>query len=759
MAAPFIYVFEEGWPVSMLVLFAIGFTAAMAICACGVSVKLAVLLIVFAAALIGVAVCFRRRIPPVMIAVPVLAGFMAAGGWYLLFQHLYLNAAVALDGVTREVTLEVSDYPEESAYGGIVDCRMQIGSYRYQVRVYLDDFIVLEPGDEIAGRFRFRVTTPGGREEATYHQGKGIFLLAYQEGEISCAGGESTSLRHLPAVLRREIGNRLERYFPEDTAAFAKALLLGDGDDLSYETETSFRLSGIRHVIAVSGLHVSILYGMISTVTFKRRFLTALVGLPMLLLFAAVAGFTPSVTRACIMVALMMASLAFNREYDPPTALGFSAVVMLIVNPLTVTSAGWQLSAASVAGIFLFQAPIQSWLMRFFGQWKGPFQKLGTGIASSVAVSLSATILTTPLSAYYFGAVSLVGVLTNLLTLWVISAIFYGIIAVCVVSLFWSAGASLLAWAAAWPVRYVLAVSRFLGGLPMAAVYTRSPYITAWLVFLYVLLAVFLVSRKKHPAMLGCCAVFGLCLALLAGWMEPLLDECRVTVLDVGQGQSILLQSEGKTYLVDCGGDRDDETADIAAETLLCYGVSRLDGIILTHYDRDHSGALENLLTRVDTDLLLLPATDAGKAPDLHDLTDGQVVYVSEDLELTCGGVSITIYAPPFSFESNENSLCILFRTENCDILITGDRSGFGERQLLRHTDLPQVELLIVGHHGSKYSTCEELLAEVMPETAIISVGESNPYGHPTREVLDRLTAIGCTVYRTDLNGTIVYRR
>lgn len=745
---------------SGLILFALGFAAAIALCALGISWGWIVLLMALAAVSLGLFLYFSKKLAFLKLGAVVCAGMILAGGWYLAYRHFYLNTAVQMDGQTKTVTFELSDYSYETNYGSAADCRVELEGKSYQVRVYLDEFKELAPGDTITGLFRFRVTTPGGREEATYHQGKGIFLLAYQEEDATHEIASHFSLRHFPARLRREIQNILNSCFPEDVSAFTQALLLGDSTELSYETETSFRLSGIRHIIAVSGLHVSILYGLLSTITLKRRYLTALVGLPLLLLFAAVAGFTPSVVRACIMVALMMASMALNREYDPPTALGFATVLMLLINPLTITSAGFQLSVASVGGIFLFQAPIQNWLMKFFGQWRGIFRKLGSGIASSVAVSLSATILTTPLSAYYFGAVSIVSVLTNLLTLWVISFIFYGIIFVCLLNLFWTSGAAMLAWLVSWPIRFVLTVSKLLAGLPLSAVYTRSPYITAWLVFLYILLLVFLVSRKKRPAILGCCAVLALCIALLAGCVEPLLDECRVTVMDVGQGQSILLQSEGHTYLVDCGGDRDDETADIVAETLLCQGIDHLDGIIITHYDLDHAGALANLLTRVETDLLLLPATDTENVgPELAALTDGALVYVGENLELTYGDSVITIFGPTFSKESNENSLCVLFQTENCDILITGDRGTYGERMLMRQMEFPQVELLIVGHHGSKYSTCQQLLDEVMPETAIISVGDGNPYGHPTQEVLDRLEAIGCPVYRTDFGGTIVFRR
>ena len=104
-------------------------------------------------------------------------------------------------------------------------------------------------------------------------------------------------------------------------------------------------------------------------------------------------------------------------------------------------------------------------------------------------------------------------------------------------------------------------------------------------------------------------------------------------------------------------------------------------------------------------------------------------------------------------------SLCVLFDTEKCDILVTGDRNAFGERSLLRHADIPNVDVLIAGHHGSKYSSCQELLEATRPQIVCISVGADNPYGHPAQEVLDRFSGFGCTVYRTDQQGTITIRR
>jgi len=125
---------------------------------------------------------------------------------------------------------------------------------------------------------------------------------------------------------------------------------------------------------------------------------------------------------------------------------------------------------------------------------------------------------------------------------------------------------------------------------------------------------------------------------------------------------------------------------------------------------------------------------------------------------MTYGSTELSVFGPVVPDSGNESSLAVLFRHENCDILITGDRSDFGEHMLLKTADIPELDVLVVGHHGSKHATCEELLAVTKPKIAVISVGE-NHYGHPTQEVLDLLAAIGCTVYRTDLHGNIVLRR
>ena len=732
-----------------LLWFAIGFGIACGFCTYGLPISWRIPLVSILAVFVFLFVFLSRRWKPARILAMAMLGCILGLGWFGVYRHFYLQTPEKIDETVQQLTVVASDYSYETTYGSAADGITLLDGKRYQVRIYLNEQKELVPGDAVVGSFRLRLTTPDGAEGGTYHAGKGIFLLGYQKGEVSFREVTERPIWCYPAVWRQQVRDMLEAALPQDVFAFAKALLLGDSNDLDYGTDTAFKLSGIRHIIAVSGLHVSILYSLICILTARKRFLTAIVGYPVLFLFAALAGFTPSVIRACVMVGLMMGAALFLREYDPPTALAFACLVMLVANPLTITSVSFQLSVGCVAGILLFSGPINSWL-------KGLFSgngRLVNWFCSSVSVTLGAMSLTTPLSAFYFGAVSLVGVITNLLTLWAVNGIFMGLVQVCAVGFLWSGAGAFIGKILAWPIRYVLVTAKFLGGLPLAAVYTRSVYVAAWLVFCYVLLTVFLFCKKRRPGLLGGCAAISLCVALLASWAEPLTDQCRMTVLDVGQGQSILLQSEGRTFLVDCGGDSDTETADIISETLLSQGVSRLDGIILTHYDRDHSGALENLLTRIETDLLFLPQPIEGLE------TNAQTVYVEENLLLNFGTTELTIFAPVLPGSDNENSLCVLFEPENCAILITGDRSDFGERMLLREAVLPKVDVLIAGHHGSKYSTSEELLQAVQPETVIISAGEGNPYGHPAPELLERLEAYGCQVYRTDRDGTIIYRR
>ena len=696
-------------------------------------------------------------------ACPLAALFLgccAALLWFSFFKAVYLGPVLTLDGQKVSVTVIASEYSGKSQYGDRVSGWFLWEGKPYQISLSLKKGVSLAPGDEVTAEFLIRLTVPEGEKESLYQSGSGLFLLGTQKSDAVIDSSSQDAWFLIPQKTANRLRDILEVCLPKDTAPFAKALLLGDTDGLDYETDTALKLSGIRHVAAVSGLHVGLLYGIIRTLTFRKRWLTALVGIPVLAFFAAMAGFSPSVSRACLMTGLAIMADAFLKEYDSLSALSFGVLVLLLLNPFSAASVSLQLSVASVVGILIFYPGLHQWYQKKTAKLprKGILGSVIRWFGSSVGISMSAMVLTTPLSALYFGTISLIAVVTNLLTLWCIMFIFCGTAFLCCAGLLWLPAGLFLGKLLAWPIRYVLFIAKVLSRFPFAAVYTRSGWITGWLILSYFLLVVFLL-RKKKPVFYACVCTGGLAAALFFSWWIPRRDDFRATVLDVGQGQCILLQSRGSSYLVDCGGGSGTAAADAAAEMLLSQGVHRLDGIILTHLDQDHINGLSYLLTRVETRTLLLsPAEEADLIYELPS-QDAAVSYVDCVQTIPSGTGTLILYPPDAGSKENDNCICVLFAVENYDILITGDRTATGEWDLVRNTELPYVDILIAGHHGSKYSTSQFLLDAVKPETVVISVGKNNIYGHPAPELLERLELYHCRIFRTDLDGTVVFRR
>lgn len=715
-------------------------------------------LLIYALASSVLCLALARKNDLLRIPAALLLGLSLSVGWFSLFWGRYIRSAQPMDGQIVHLQVIATDYSEKTDYGFSLDGIAKLEGSYYRLRLFQKDDARMEPGDILESDVLLRMTTPGGRKESAYYQGSGVFLTATQKGETALSHVEKGDFLFLPARIGLEAKNRIARFFPADTAPFAKALLLGDTSDLSYSQDTALKLSGIRHVTAVSGLHISILFALVFLFFRPHRWLVLLVSTPLLLFFAAMTGFSPSVTRACLMYFLIALSQAVFEEYDTLTSLAFACLVMLLLNPFVLLSVSFQLSVASVLGILLFASPASHWLLERIlkGRKKGIRGGLARWFAGSVSVSVSALIFSAPLSAYYFGTVSLIGIVTNLLTIWVIGFLFYGIGAVSILGGAFPSACQWLGRLLSWPIRYVLFISRLLSQIPFAAVYTESKFILYWLILCYVLLALFLILGRKRGRYFFTVGAVCLAAAVAASVLLPRMDKVRLNVLDVGEGQSILIQSEGEHYLIDCGGDSEERTADRVAQTLLSQGVFHLDGVVLTHYDRDHVGGLENLLTRIPIEHFYLP--DQGEIPISQE--DGALcTLVSRDTEIPVGCGKLVLLEPGGENSNNENCMCVLFESEECVILITGDRGRSGERRLLANYVLPDVDILIAGHHGSKNSTTEELLRAVRPETVIISAGKNNRYGHPAQELLDRLAEYNCTVYRTDEMGSVLVRR
>lgn len=682
--------------------------------------------------------------------------------WMQFYTQTHLEPAQKLDGTTICDWVEITDFSYETANGIGADGILSYGGNRYKVRLYVQDINSLSPGDRLLGSYVLSVT---GKGDVAYLQGQGITFRLYAEELLELHNPDKMPLRYLPAYLRNHIESTLDEAFPEDTFGFAKALLLGDSTDLAYEDDIAFRNSGIRHIIAVSGLHISILLSAVYTLTRKKRILTPLVGIPVLLLFAALVGFTPSVNRACIMQVLMLLSILLNQEYDSPTSLAFAVLVILIVDPLSICSVSFQLSVSSILGIFLFQGTIREYLSerKYLKGAKGNTRKAKfiRWFVGTVSVSVSALVFTLPLSAFYFQSFSLLSVLTNLLTLWVVTYIFCGIGIALLLGLIWLPLGQIAAWLISWPMRYVTGIAGLISKIPLGNIPADNFYMVLFLAFLYVLLFAFFKKKSYRLWLAGLCICAALSVCVCASFAESKKDEFRVTVLDVEQGQCVLIQSKNQCFMVDCGGGSGSFAAETAIRTLWSNGFYRLDGIILTHYDKDHINGVNSFLVQMGVDCLYLPNSPDkdGFRQKIEKSFNGMVISVEEERVIPCGNGMITIF-PAYPGETgNESGMCILFQAADCDILITGDRNKKGELELLEQTKLPDLEALIVGHHGAKASTSLDLLRATMPDIAVISVGANNYYGHPDEETLARLALFGCKILRTDRDGTIIIRR
>lgn len=735
-----------------LMLFTIGFAAG---CAVAVYFLFGIWMVVAAAVFAALFFLFmfvrpddRKKIVAI-----IMLGAAIGSLWTYAYDLLYAEAARKLDGLTENATIEATDFISENDYGFRGIGKVKINGVSYNVQYSIEDDIDVYPGDKISGSFRFRFTGYHGEDSPTYHQGKGILLLAYAQAEVTHKALNNIPAKYFAVQLRHAIISKINAVFSEDQAGFACSLLLGDTSDLTYEDDAALKVSGIRHIVAVSGLHVSILLSFAYVFSRGNRYAHAAIGLPLLLVFAAVAGFTPSIVRACVMQGIMILGILLDNEYDAPTSLSFAVLLIIATNPLSITSVSFQLSVGCVIGIMLFSRKIHAAIMRTkLGPAKGKSFKsrIIRSYASSVSVTLSTMVFTLPISAWYFGSVSVVSVLTNFLTLWIVSICFYGVIISTILSFLFPPLAVALAWLVSWPMRLILMIAKLLSKIPFAAVSVHNPYFLAWIIFCYVLLAVFVIIKKKKAFLLVCMAIVSFVICTIFAFAEPRLDNYRMTVLDVGQGQCVILQSKDSCYIVDCGGDYSTGAADLAAQTLRSAGIGCIDGLILTHFDADHSAGTEYLIAQLEIERIYGPDADEDLAYSYR--------KVRTELVLDCGVGQITIFPGEKGKTGNESSLCILFQAEDCDILITGDRNNAGESYLIDNFDIPQLDVLVAGHHGSDSSTSLYLLQRTLPKTVVISVGENNGYGHPNEAVLRRLERINAVVWRTDQDGTIIIR-
>lgn len=683
-------------------------------------------------------------------------GLALAFGYDWLYIRQIQRPMEALAGTEREVVMTLCDYAVPTDYGARVTVRPE-GMPGKMVYYGGADLLELEPGQTVTELVQLSSASRVRDDDVTAFTSKGIFLLAYRRGEASYGTGTSGSPRWWPVRMGRAMREKAAALFGADTAGFISAILTGDKSGLSVEDAAALSEAGLYHILAVSGMHCGFLLTLVTCLTGRhRRRLKALCALPLLAFYAVLTGGSPSVLRACVMLAFLLAAPLCRRDSDAPTALTAALFLILLANPFAAASISLQLSFAAMAGILWLTPRLYRLLIH--GK-KG--NRATRFLAACFSASMGALVFTAPLSGWYFGTLTLISPLSSLLCLWAASGVFLLGLVTVLSGFICMPLAKLIALAPAMLTRYILAAAKLLAKVPYHAASFTNPYLKYWLVFSYLLfLAAWLLRKapRRKYALAAALACLTLALTVKLGeWRYHAGLDTKV--LDVGQGQCILLASDGDFTLVDCGsGNSWYDSGEIAARHLRAMGCERLNRLVLTHYDSDHVNGIQSLMARMDVDMLLVPElAEEGLGCEVLELAGDHGVTVSvigETTSISAGRATLTVLPPVGEGENNERGLSVLASVGESDLLITGDMDTATEKNLLQTCTLSDIEVLVAGHHGSKYSTSGDLLDALTPETVCISVG-SNRYGHPAGETMRRLAERGCAVYRTDMQGSI----
>jgi len=736
--------------VRKLALFAFGFAAAIFLAMYALGEHVIVLASLAGTITVLLSFSYLKRYKTIVLTVfAIFAGAL----WWILYNALFYEPAIALCNTEKVVSFTVLDYPEHYKYSSRVFSKTESG---YKANLRLDDKIDLKPGDKLTLSASFaQPQETRDFDFLVYYRAKGIFLDATQTGPVSVERCEKIPLSLWPAAVRHIIISKLDMLFSGNEKGFISGMLTGDRSDMTQSFQFALSSAGMSHIISVSGMHVVFLMGFIRLFLGKRK-AASLIAIPVIIFFVLMTGASPSAVRACVMQFMVLFSALAGREDDALTSLSAALLFLLLINPFSIADIGLQLSFLSTLGLILFSPRMNTWFTS-----KTP-KKLRRNfvirfITGTLTATFSATLLTSLPVAIYFGRISLIAPISNLFSLWIVSAVFFGGIICILLSFIWLPAAKIIALPVSYGLKYIKAVADFSIHIPFSSLNAADPYIIFWMTFASIVIFLWIFSDKNrlYSVLTVCMTVTALILALLLSEISISSADIAITVLDVGQGQSIAVTSGVYTALIDCGGDRWPGAGSITAEYLLGRNRRHIDLLMLTHNHADHINGIEDLLEHVDIKCAALPDTEACEETAAFLTEKGiEVISVNENHLIEMGKCEIKLFRPIVKKSGEEEAMCILLSAGEFDTLITGDSAFISERILIEREKLPDVELYIAGHHGSKESTGDALLDTVDPEAAVISVG-INSYGHPSPQTITRLQKRGIHIYRTDKQGAI----
>lgn len=606
---------------------------------------------------------------------------------------------------------------------------------------------------------------PNGFNYRAYLLQKGISATIFSR-EIEVIGKEKTNPFIAAAFyLRERLITFYESHLTPNLSSLMVGITLGIKDNIPGETLKAVKNSGVAHAFAVSGLHTGVIYAALELIFYRlgvSRRLSFVIESIVIIFYSFMAGLSPSVVRAAIMIMVFMLSKVVGRENDSLNSMCFSAVILLLINPLILFSVSFQLSYGAVIGIIVF-----------YNQIKMMLELLPKYLQESIAVMLSAQLVVGPVLAYHFYNISLAGFIANLLVVPLVSLVLItGLISGLVGLIFEPLGA-LFVKCPGLLLDIVEKIVLISSKLPFATIIVPAmPTFSIFLYFLSLALIFDLIPFKKEDYLKNkkVCAIVLIIVAILpALWPFGTFE---VTFIDVGQGDSILIQTEGKkTILIDGGGtpsyfDSDFDTGeDIILPFLYSKGINEIDIVVFTHFDDDHAKGLLSILKsmRVKNIVYGLPE-DCEAFEEMLEIAHEKkinTIQVGRGDSFIVDSVVFEVLHPvkdaPFS-SGNNNSVVLKMSYKGISFLFTGDLEYEGEQSLISSKRDIRAHVLKIGHHGSATSTSEEFLSKVSPIYGVITVGADNNFGHPSPEVIKRLEERGITVFRTDINGAVTFK-
>ena len=575
----------------------------------------------------------------------------------------------------------------------------------------------------------------------------------------------------LKAFRHKEIA-RIKNTLPEETSALAAALIFGERNLFNPETERSYQKIGIVHLLAISGLHVGLLTGMIYFICIRvgiTKEKTEILLMSFLPVYAVITGLAPPVVRAAAMLILLLGSRRFAIRMTLLDAVSAALMIMALFRPNIIYDTGFQLSFA-VSFSLVISAPV---ILKTFTSF----------LKQTAAASFIAQLSSLPSILASFYEVSAISIFANLLFVPLFSFVLLPLLLISyIILLLLGALPSLYLNFLENLVHYVNLLTMKLSEIPMSTIIIgklEPIFLTVQIILIPLFFFKwegFILKKLKPPLWLFALPFLPLFMQILLPYMNPY---GQIIFLDVGQGDSIFIRmpyNQGN-YLIDTGGvlsfekenwqqrgNSYDPGKEIVVPFLKSEGISTLDKLILTHGDADHIGGAIALFEEIGVRQLIIP-----RVSDRSDLEQDIIGIASErgaDIYLggigtgwkTAAGDFLILNPSESTGERNDQSIVLLAAVGGKKWLFTGDLGNEGENSMARKIKDIDIDVLKVGHHGSKYSSSELFLERTNPDFAVISVGEKNRYGHPGKEVIERLEERGIQIFRTDEDGAVIYK-